>query len=478
MKKVIAICLLASMAAAMLACGDTDKPTDVTTESTDSESSDAAEREYQFPRYDGYEFTVLNAGDVYSMHGNIDTEATGELLSDTMYNRCRTLEDKTGIKFIETTKHVDSELADHAMQVIMANEDLYDLFFVPARSVYRFASEGCLHNLLDYDEFNFDKSWWLSNYNSKSTINGSLYAAASYTQLMIVDSVWAVYYNETMGENLKLDTPYQTVLDGKWTLDVMNTYMAAAANLNGDNDFKFRADGNATYGIAHENPQTFLSGADETFLDNDNGKLVFTGGSERFYDVLSKLVSIFDESDGRWQWNRVKGSDDEPGHAVYAFEHERALMSMIEIAKTNRMRDKSYSFGILPLPKYDELQENYVSTPFYGFPAMSIPVTVSDPERSAAIGDALAYLSYDMVWPVFRHTTLEQKNLRNEESIEMMDVIINSVVPDLVYIYSEGCISMRDNIQAYIKDGKSEFASLVAQYEEQIKTELAKINGD
>ena len=30
----------------------------------------------------------------------------------------------------------------------------------------------------------------------------------------------------------------------------------------------------------------------------------------------------------------------------------------IKNAKTNRMRDKDYSFGVLPMPKYDEAQEN------------------------------------------------------------------------------------------------------------------------
>ncbi|MFQ9149534.1 MAG: hypothetical protein ACLR5G_15305 [Eubacteriales bacterium] len=80
---------------------------------------------------------------------------------------------------------------------------------------------------------------------------------------MIIDSVWSVYYNETIGEKLGLDLPYQLVRDGKWTLDAIGTYMKSAASLNGDDSFTWNTDGHCVYGIAIDHPQHIVTCAGE-----------------------------------------------------------------------------------------------------------------------------------------------------------------------------------------------------------------------
>ena len=474
-KKIISILLLASIIASIGCSGEAAQSGDNTTASNTTSAAPADEYEFS-TAYEGYEYRVLNADDIYSMHAKIDPgEANGETLNDAEYERCRTLEDKMGIKFVETNLGVDSKVAEEATKVVLANEDAYDVIYIPARNMYALSSEGYFNNLLDLDGLQLDKEWWLSSYNDPSIVNGQLWAAANYSQLMIIDSVWAIYYNETIGENLGLETPYQTVKDGKWTLDKMGTYMKAAASLNGDNTFTWDPEGNSIYGLACDHTIHLIRSCDELTIESENGKLIYTAGSSRYYDVISRIVNVLNESDGSVYYKRVSATDDQPGHYIYTFEHERSLMLTAEIAKTNRMRDKDYSFGVLPMPKYDEAQENYIGVPFYGTPCVSIPVTSPDPEKVAVITDALAYLSFKNVWGVFRNVTLEQKNLRNEESIEMLDIIINSIVPSLTTIYSVG-----SDLEVAVKDimmtGSDAVSSTLASYESSIKTELEKIN--
>ena len=419
---------------------------------------------------------MLNADDIYSMHAKIDPgESNGDALNDAEYERCRTLEDKTGVKLVETNKDVNNGVISEAQKTIMAGDDAYDVIFVPARNLSALSSEGYLNNLLDLDELNLDREWWLSCYNDPSVINGKLWAAASYSQLMIIDSVWSVYYNETIGEKLGLDLPYQLVRDGKWTLDAIGKYMKAAASLNGDESFAWTDDGHCVYGISIDGPQHILPCAGERTIESKDGKLVFTAGTERYYNVVSKFVSVFTENDGAAQYKRISVGDDFPGHYVYTFEHERSLMTIAEVAKTNRMRDKDYSFGLLPLPKYDENQASYIGKPFYGTPCLSIPVTAAEPGRVAEIADALAYLSYTDVWGVFRKVTLEQKNLRNEDSIEMLDILINSIVPPLTTIYNVGT-ELESAVVAAINEGSDSVASIVAANEGAIKAKLEELN--
>lgn len=70
------------------ACGETDGETK-TTDTTDSQTTTApVEEEYVFPRWDGKEFRVLNADDIYSMHAKIDPGVSnGDMLNDAEYNR-------------------------------------------------------------------------------------------------------------------------------------------------------------------------------------------------------------------------------------------------------------------------------------------------------------------------------------------------------------------------------------------------------
>lgn len=134
---------------------------------------------------------------------------------------------------------------------------------------------------------------------------------------MIIDSINTVYYNETLGEKLGLDEPYQIAKDGNWTFDTMKTYMKAAAALNGDNSFDWDVNGSCIYGISLDHPQNLVVCAGEQTIESQNGELVFTSGSDRYYNVISKIVSVFTENDGSCQYRHTACGDDDPGHQVY-----------------------------------------------------------------------------------------------------------------------------------------------------------------
>ena len=139
------------------------------------------------------------------------------------------------------------------------------------------------------------------------------------------------------------------------------------------------------------------------------------------------------------------------------------------------MRDKSFEFGIVPFPKYDESQESYYSVPFYATPGFAIPVTAQDAERSAIVGDALAYLGNEMVLPVFIDVTLKGKGLRNENSVEMLELIIKSSRADLCQIFVPEANTMRSNIGATFLSGEG-VASAIASNEAAVKAAVEKVN--
>ena len=158
--KRVSLLLAAFLAVSSLAsCGDTSEQGGETTPSGDTTSAEVKE-EYSFSRaYDGQEIRVLNIDDCYSMHARIDTQETnGDALNDTQYNAVRKLEDKMGIKWVETNMEVLDETPAAVRQMITAGDDLYEIIYQSnSRYYFSFTSEGFYYNLLDYSEVQHDK---------------------------------------------------------------------------------------------------------------------------------------------------------------------------------------------------------------------------------------------------------------------------------------------------------------------------------
>ena len=472
--------LLAALLAssALSACGSEPVNTDNGGDTSAADTSAEAEKGYDYPTdYSGDTVNILNIEDIFSMHAVIDTgETNGDTLNDTQYNAVRKLEDMTGITWNETNVDLMSEFSNIVQQTILAGDDEYDIIYQGSMDFYKFTSQGFYLNLLDYDEIALDQPWWLASYNDYNVINGKLYTAMGYSNFTVVDAICCLMFNQSMMENLNLELPYDAVREGKWTLDLFNTYLKAGANLNGDSAFNWTDSGSCVWGISvpSNTGVQWLYGCGEYGVVFEDGKLTITTGSESFYNACDKIANILGATDGSIYLGHYSG-DDAAGSYINCFEAERALFGLSEVAKANRMRGMEYDYGVLPLPKYDEAQSRYYTSVSFPASGVSIPVTCQNPERAAAIGDAINYIFYTDVWPVFREVTLESKNLRNDDSIEMLDIVLNSAYPNLVEIYSIDSNYMPE-ISAKLRAGDSGVASVFASHQSAIQTAIDEIN--
>ncbi len=466
---------------ALMSCGDNAEGGNDTSASDGAETTVNAAEEYTFSReYAGAEIEVLNIDDCYSMHARIDTKETnGETLNDTQYNAVRNLEDKMGITWNESNYEVLDGIGEVVRQSMAAGEDEYDIIYQSnSKNYYTFASEGYYYNLLDFDEIRLEEDWWLDNFNSLMTLDGKLYSALGYSHLCCVDAIGMLYFNQDMAEQLKLDMPYDLVRNGTWTLDKFTEYCKAAANLNGDESFKWTDDGKSIWGIsvASNAGANWLHYFGENAVLNKNGKAVLNAGtSDRFYEATEKIANLLSATEDGTVYMGHYNGDDNPGSYVNAFETQRALFGASEVAKANRMRNLDFMFGALPYPKLDENQDRYYESLSYPACGVAIPVTCLTPERSAVIGDAINYIFYKDVWPTFSEVTLKAKNLRNDDSIEMLGIILESAAPNLCDVYNLAA----DYIGALspkLRDGDTAVASLLASYKEAIELQLEKVN--
>ena len=123
-------------------------------------------------------------------------------------------------------------------------------------------------------------------------------------------------------------------------------------------------------------------------------------------------------------------------HYEMIFKNGRSLFTIAEIKASSKYRDMEDTFGIVPIPKYDEEQEQYYSHRTHICLVMSVPVTNQRPEDTGKIMDTFSYLSYTDILPIFYNEKVAQKGLRNEESIEMLGIIAETRSFDIGEAYA------------------------------------------
>ncbi len=475
MKKLGLALLVLLVAAQSVACGETE-PTQ-TENTTPIETTEAVTEEaYDFGTLDfgGEDFTILNAQEIRELYNILDVEEpTGDLLDDAVWKRNNLIEETYNLNIVE--EHNDSP-NDQLRQTVLAGEDLYNASYILTNTLGSLILDGMFHDLKDGEGFQFDQPWWDHAVMDGAVIGDeeALYFISSNMNLYAFEGTWCMYFNKKMCNDLQLDAPYQLVKDGKWTLDRLHEYASAGANLNGEADWKWNAEANSVYGFSSMSDfvlQMYTS-CEAKVIDIENGSPVLNAGTDRFQTVTDKLVTVFGEK-GVSHFcdnNRSNGN-----HYENIFASERAFFIGAEIKGGDgggRFADMTSDYGIVPMPKFDESQKEYISPVALWAYFMTVPITHTDLDTTSKILDAISYVSYRDIVPVYYDIVLQVKNIRDEETSDMLDIISSTRTYLTAYAFGWGN-NLRSGITNMIRAGENNLASLVASHEAKIATEFA-----
>ncbi len=122
-----------------------------------------------------------------------------------------------------------------------------------------------------------------------------------------------------------------------------------------------------------------------------------------------------------------------------AFLDGRSLLYVDKITTCigAQFREMEDDYGILPLPKYDEAQENYYSHASAHSDCLAVPVLNEDFERASIILEALAAEGYKTIRPAVYDVAIKQKGARDEDSAAMIDLIYAGRTGDFADLYDE-----------------------------------------
>ena len=455
-------------------CGGTisDTETDETSNDTTDEVTTEAAEKPEIPEntnYEGYTFRILTRpgmrlDEVYA------EEANGDILSDSIYKRNREVEDKLGMKFDFIVSSSDYET--DGLSPILAGEDEYDAISTCGRLSFVYAQNKAVMNIFDVPYIDLDKSWWNEDIVENLSINEKLYGVSGDISYATLDSSFGVVFNKKLFDDYGLEYPYEMVLDGTWVYDKFETYARSIGqDLNGDGKMDI-ADDLFGYG-AH----MWMGGVEALYSTGSRVVTTDSEGYPRLSFYNEKVVDIYD------RYTALVRSSECCHLQPMGDDYLRAFCSgRVGMADTNirsmiegHFRDADVDYGFVPFPKYDENIEKYYSFVDAGQSLWVVPVTVSDSSRTGVVLETMAYLGQKYIIPAYYDVTLQKKYMRDEMSIEMLEIVKDGATFDLGYYNSEQFGGSLANPGADVMANKTmTITSLYSKYEQSVNTLIDK----
>lgn len=412
---------------------------DETTTVVDITDTEETELEPDIPEddFDGYEFKILMKGSGYAEWASQDIYVemlSGEVINDAVFNRNMYVESKYNV----TIKGIEgnTDMAQNVIKSVAAGDDAYDVVTANMYDTSSLATQKQLIDLKEIPYLDFEKVWWDQRANSDLSINNKLYMTVSDLLTMPNDATWLVLFNKDLLEEYNLISPYQLVKDDLWYFNTMvEMTKGVSRDLNGDGVL----DEHDVIGhiSQSENAPGFLLGFGETVISKDKDDLPYLSfGGDRLYEAFEKVYNYMTNREYSINFQELQGYPLPFKITQQMFEENRGLFKTTAIQLVIRMRNMNTDFGIVPMPKYDSTQETYYNFVHPTASCISVPTTNSDTNRTGIILEALSAKSYYTLRNAYYDISLNNKFLRDEESIIMLDIILATRIYDLSQIYN------------------------------------------
>jgi len=319
-----------------------------------------------------------------------------------------------------------------------------------------------------------EKPW----YDARCVEDASLYDLLFYvTGSMIIlddDSTGAIVFNKQLIENHNLESPYNFVLEGTWTLDKFAEYADIVDNdEDGNGVVDLRSD---CFGFLWQRDaiMSFIHAGGSRLVSKDaDGEPYFAFDTENTVNLFEKLSGfIFNENIVQNMHNYSDVYPDIYAEECNIFKDNRALFMWLRMKVVNDLRDMEADFGIIPVPKLSETQGEYCCTVTkYTAGTVCIPNDASiDVDAVGAVIELMSAEGHYGLREAYYERNLGTKIARDPESTEMLDLIMSNRVYDTGEIYDIGGFpnklhdissGSRVNITTLIKQQQKSFNKLL-----------------
>jgi len=489
MKKYTSIALLIALLASLAACGDTGTSADTTISNEDTTTAPVDQYPDDLPDdldFGGEAVNFLYRAEVLSEF-YADT-SNGDVVNDALYDSIRSVEERLNVDIVAVPRDghlvgAREEYMGHMNATILAGDDAYDWVDLMIGNASVQQKAGIFLDVAENKYIDLEKPWYLADMVDEVGIDGKLYLISGDASLGYLKCTMALYFNTALVDVYKLENPYKLVDEGKWTLDkVMELTAIASQDVNADGVYNEEDKiGYCVHDNNHRNGWGQSAGV-EFFAKNADGTRTFNLGTERDTLASEKYYKLINETQGAW-WPKVANSVanqlEAYNNIAKKFASGDIFMMTAEIDDAvMQLRDMNDPYGILPYPKLDERQKEYISASRNTHNSFSMPVTCGDPDMAGAVMEALAASNYEKVLPAYFEVALKTKYARDDDTARMYDLIRASTRLTFAYTYNNAIgtpigafvgATQSNNLASQVASKKSAVDTSLASYYEEMR---------
>ena len=453
--KLLAAALAPFLLVLCLSCGDAEKPGAIDVSGANAnpgEGSQEAARpkarttpNLEAKNFGGYEFVFLGTngmdGIYYVSDDILAEEENGDPVNDALVKRAIEIDDSYGIKI---RQKISNDVIGDFCRDVLSGSDAYQGAWCWQSQICQIATRNALLNLYSLPGFDLENEWWDPKSAEAFSMGGKLHFITGELSINAKKDTYGVLFNKKLFNDFGFEYPYKMVYENKWILD---NFISLAKNNSRDLDGDGIWTSKDAYGFVGQprDLYTYMVGCGITMIAKDKDDYpALSLYSERAVSVFDKISQIMFDDTVMINPGRVLKEYGGDGLAVWRasreewFAGDRILFYVAGINSVTELRNMESAFGVLPLPKYDENQEEYHSFLTEYCTAVGISSMNQNLEAAGYVLETMSAISCNELKTAFYETLLKRKILRDDESEGMLDIIFSTRSYDIGMMYNIG----------------------------------------
>ncbi len=392
-------------------------------------------------------------------------ELTGESVQDNVYNRNLEVSEMLNCVLVHTALDLDyDKVQNHVEKLVKSGDTSIDYYINDQLGLNNTALNGYMLNVAN--ESNFTKSYfdftvdaYYGEYMANTAIGDKRFLITGDYFIDTLRAAQVLYWNKNMAADKfgNGDYLYEVVLEGAWTHDKLNEVVEAAyQDLDGDGQASdgdiYGFVGNVTSGPGPYNLFVFATDCQVVTKDADGIPYIREDRMEKLDHMAEQLT--------RLHYGVGLKKMATPAESVDFFVAEKSFISYfskIGDMENAALRDFE-GWGLVPYPKVDETQANYMTIVHDTAELGALPSTTVGEAASAvsAVIQTLSVHAHEYLLNDYYEVALKSKYAQDTYISQMLDIVVAGIVSPFEYMYTrdisfvpvESSVSAQSNVTA------------------------------
>ncbi|MCQ2428336.1 MAG: hypothetical protein MJ137_08080, partial [Clostridia bacterium] len=426
--------------------------------------------------FGGKKVTMLYWKDVENPEFFVD-DVNGSIVNDAIFDRNATVEKRLGISYDFVGTAGNWSNYENFVTVVrnsINGGDVYDVIGTYSLSGGALAYNGLVSDISALDYIDFSAPWWSEKLLETAKIKNKLFFVSGDISTNLLYMMYTMFYNKDLCSDMGLEDPFSFVESGEWTFDKM-TSMSKGVYADLDGDQKLSLGDRYAQPVYVLHMDSLLYGMGIVTVDTDaEGEMKLSDDflGEKMGNVTELVYKYIHSDDAPIYSDNGYQKIFKAGRAL--FNTDRADVAVFDIS------DREFTMGILPIPKYDENQEDYLTVIGNPFTLYLIPDNAPDKNMSAAILECQASESYRKVSPAIFEISMKTRYSDGGNDVVSYDILRAGIVYDpgrlFGRIFDSLGTSPGTSYQNQIKNGSPAWSTVIKTQSKIIGNALKKIN--